>query len=177
MLQQLRYLLKDYMTICGEQKWRLIYMWWSRIAVGIFIYRFERGMFLSLGRFWSAFRIIVSPFLNLFYAYSNCEINYRADIGPGLLILHTSPGIVISGKSIIGKNLTLTGGNIIGARERMVSGNFTIGDNCSLGANAVILGPVTLGNNLQIGACALVVHDFGDNLILVGNPAKPLNKL
>jgi hypothetical protein len=62
MLQQLRYLLEDYQTICGEQKWCLVYMWWSRIVVGIFIYRIERGMFLSFGRFWSAFWIILSRF-------------------------------------------------------------------------------------------------------------------
>ncbi len=176
MLQQLRYLIKDYRTICGEQKWRLLYMWWSRIAVGIFIYRFERGMYLGLGKFWSAFRIIVSPVLNLLYAYSNCEINYHADIGPGILILHTSPGIVISGRSIIGKNLTLTGGNIIGAREGTTERNFVIGDNCSLGANAVVLGPIKLGNNIQIGACALVIHTYGDDLSLVGNPARPITK-
>jgi serine acetyltransferase len=91
MIQQFRYLFADYKRICGGRKGRLLYLWMSRIAIGIFIYRFERGMYLAFGKFWSAFRIIFTPLLNLFYAYSNCEINYHAQIGPGILILHTAP--------------------------------------------------------------------------------------
>lgn len=166
----------DYKRICGTKKGRFLYMWLTRIAIGVFIYRFERGMYNSLGKFWSVFRVILSPLLNLFYAYSNCEINYHASIGLGLLILHAAPGIVISGQSIIGRNLTLVGGNIIGGRKGTSKGNFTIGDNCTVGANAVVLGPLTLGNNIRIGACALVIHTYGDDLVLVGNPAKPLDK-
>jgi serine O-acetyltransferase len=176
MLKQLRYFVSDYYRICGRKKARLLYLWLGRVAVGIFIYRLERGMFISLGKFWTIFRILLSPFLWLLYAYSNCEINYRAAIGPGLLVLHAAPGIVISGKSVIGRNFTLTGGNIIGGRVGIKTGDIKIGDGCTLGANAVVLGPVTLGNNIMIGACALVLHSCGDDIILVGNPAKPLIK-
>ena len=151
-------------------------MWMSRQAVGIFLYRAERGMFLIFGSTWTLLRIFFIPVLNVMYAYSNCEINYHATIGPGLLVLHSSPGAVISGKSVIGKNLTLIGGNIIGSRPRTLQGDLIIGDNCSLGANAVVLGPITLGNNVDIGACALVIHNFGDDCVLVGNPAKALTK-
>lgn len=133
-------------------------------------------MYLSFGKFWSVFRIIFTPLLNLCYAYSNCEINYHAQVGPGILILHAAPGIVISGKAIIGKNLTLTGGNIIGTKKVTSQTEFIIGNECSLGANAVIIGPLTLGNNVQIGACALVIHSYGNGLTLVGNPAKPIGQ-
>jgi len=52
-----------------------------------------------------------------------------------------------------------------------------IGDNCSLGANAVILGPVRLGNDIEFSASALVVNDCpDDNFLLLGVPAKAIGK-
>jgi serine O-acetyltransferase len=69
----------------------------------------------------------------------------------------------------------LTGGNIVGVKKIVNQGEFIIGDECNLGANAVIIGPLTLGNNVQIGACALVIHSYGNGLTLVGNPAKPIS--
>ncbi len=176
MIEQIRFLIRDYSRICGRKKGRFLYIWMSRPAVGVFLYRVERGMYLMIGTAWTLLRIFFTPVLNIMYAYSNCEINYHASIGPGILVLHSSPGTVISGKSVIGKNLTLVGGNIIGARPRTLQGSLIIGDNCSLGANAVVLGPVTLGNNVQVGACALVIHNFGDDCAVVGNPAKILTK-
>ena len=149
-------------------------MWISRVGIGILMYRFERGMYITFGKLWSIFRILLSPLMNILYAYSNLEINYHARIGPGLLVLHAAPGVVISGKSIIGKNLTLVGGNIIGGRKGSSQNNLMIGDNCTLGANAVVLGPIELGDNITIGACALVIHSYKNDLTLVGNPAKPI---
>lgn len=148
-------------------------MWVNRASVGIWIYRFERSMFLFLGITWKILRVPFSPLLNLAYAYSNCEIHYQADIGPGICILHTAPGVVVSARSKIGCNLTLVGGNIIGIRENM-EGALVIGDGCYLGANAVILGPVALGSNTKIGACSLVLHDSPGNSTLVGCPAHPV---
>lgn len=112
------------------------------------------------------------PLLNLFYAYGNCEINYHADVGPGISILHSSLGNVVSGSSIIGSNLSLTGGNVIGIRGDAAGAKIIIGHNCQLGANAVIIGPVILGNDVIIGASACVVKNATDDAILVGVPAK-----
>ncbi len=108
-------------------------------------------------------------------AYSNLEINYKADIKGGLKVLHASAGCVVSGLSVIGENLTLTGGNIIGGRAGCRRGELVIGDNCSLGANAVILGPVRLGNDIEVSASALVVNDCSeDNCMMLGVPAKAI---
>jgi serine acetyltransferase len=148
-------------------------MWASRVSIGILLYRVERGCFLLMGRTWSVLRIPFLPLLNLLYAYSNCEINYHASIGPGLLVLHVAPGIVISGKATVGKNLTLVGGNIIGGRQNFDS-PFKIGNDCTLGANAVILGPLVLGDNIVIGACSLVLQSYPSGQVLVGSPAKPI---
>ena len=171
-MSQLKYLKKDVVKMLGKNKWRIIILIFSRVFAGIFWYRADRGMYLLFGRTYRVLRILLSPFFYAVQAYSNIDIHYEADIGPGLSILHSSPGIVVSGQSVIGKNFTLTGGNIIGMRDK---GSVVIGDDCYLGANACIIGPLQLGNKLIIGACACVVKSFGqDNLTLTGVPAKPL---
>lgn len=144
---------------------------WGGI-IGIFFYRLERGLFLTTGRVYPFIRVLFYPLLSLVKAYSHLEINYRADIGPGLLILHNSMGVTINGGAIIGKNLTLIGGNVIGGNKAFNRGDFKIGDNVNLGANAVIIGPVTIGDNVKVGASACVVKDVPDNVTVVGVPAK-----
>ena len=103
------------------------------------------------------------------------DIHYKAKIQGGLLVLHPAVGIVISAKVTIGRNITLVGGNVIG----FGSGDkeeFRIGNNCSLGANAVIIGPLILEDNIKIGASACVVKSCEiKGAILVGVPAKQLN--
>ncbi len=171
-MKQLRYLQQDIKRILGKDKWRIIIVLFSRIFIGIFWYRIERATYLFLGNKYQILRVILSPFFYLIQAYTNIDIHYKSDIGPGLLILHSAIGIVISGRAIIGKNLTLTGGNVIGMSER--SGSFIVGDNCSMGANACIIGPLILGNNIKVGSSACVVKSCEqDGITLIGVPAKP----
>ena len=47
-----------------------------------------------------------------------------------------------------------------------------IGNNVTIGANAVIVGPVYVGNNVTIGAGSVVVKDVPDNACVAGNPAR-----
>ena len=53
----------------------------------------------------------------------------------------------------------------------------TIGDNCWLGAGAIICPNVTIGNNVVVGAGAVVTKSFGDNVVIAGNPAKVIREL
>ena len=130
-----------------------------------------------MGKSYQYIRILLTPFFYLVQAYSNMDIHYKADIGPGLYILHPSVGVVIAGGTIIGKNFTLSGGNIIGIKREFMRGEYVIGDNCYLGGNACIIGPLKLANNVKIGACACVVEScLDDNVTLAGVPAKPLDK-
>ena len=175
MRTQLRYFLADYKRMAGNKKSRYLYIWLSRQVVAIWLYRFERGMFLSLGKGWQVLRIALLPLLNLLYAYANSEIHYKANIGPGLVILHSSLGIIISAKSVIGNNLTLNGGNVIGNRGRKGDISIIIGNNCTMGVNSVVMGPILIGNNIKIASCACVVKNAEDNAILTGVPAKNIN--
>lgn len=175
MLQQLRFFWADYKRMAGRRKVRYLYIWLSRPVVGVWIYRFERSMYLTFGKAWKFLRIPFVPLLNLVYAYGNCEISYEANVGPGISVLHGSLGVVVSRASIIGARLRLTGGNTIGLNANKSSeGKIIIGDNCMLGANAVVIGPVRLGNNVSVGACACVVKDTPDNAVLGGVPAREI---
>ena len=176
-MTQINYFKQDLKRMLGKHKIRILHIWLSRVFWGILIYRLERSLYLLLKRPYNFFRVPFIPILNLFQMYSNLDIHYKAEIKGGLCILHPSVGVVISGQAVIGKNLTLTGGNIIGAKKQCKKGLFVIGDNCNFGANATLIGPLIIGNKITIGASACVVKDcFEDNIILTGVPAKKTTK-
>lgn len=52
-----------------------------------------------------------------------------------------------------------------------------IGNNCWLGANAIILPGVHLGNNVIVGAGSVVTKSFPDNVVIAGNPARIISHL
>lgn len=175
MIQQIKYFGKDLKRMLGKYKLRILYIWMSRLFWGVLSYRVERGLYLLIGKPYEKIRIIFMPLINLVQAYSNLDLDYRSDIKGGLVVLHPSVGVVISGLSIIGENFTLTGGNVIGARPGCKYGDIQIGDNCTLGANAVLLGPIKLSNGINVGASACAVKDcLVENATLVGVPAKQI---
>jgi len=53
----------------------------------------------------------------------------------------------------------------------------TIGNDCWIGGNTVLLPGVKIGNGCTIGAGAVVTKDIPDNTVAVGNPAKVIRKL
>ena len=172
-MTQFKYFITDVKRLLGKRKIRIIHIWMSRAFVGIFLYRFERSLFLIFNKFYGILRILFLPIFYLLQSYSNIDIHYKANIKEGLLILHPSLGIVISGQVSVGKNLTLTGGNLIGTKKNIESKSFVIGNNCTFGGNATLIGPLILSNNITIGASACVVKSYlDDNSILVGVPAK-----
>lgn len=67
----------------------------------------------------------------------------------------------------------LNGGNsgLVPARE------IKIGKNCFIGCNSIILKGTVLGDGCVVGAGAVVAGRFGDNCVIVGNPAKVIRKL
>lgn len=157
----------------GKHKIRIIHVWLSRSFAGVFIYRLERSWYLLFGNLYGYMRVPFIPIVYLIHAYSNIDIHYKANIKGGLSILHPSVGCVISARANIGQNLTLVGGNVIGVGNKGGPSEFIVGNNCTLGANATIIGPLKLGDNIQIGAAACVVKDcLVHNAILVGIPAK-----
>ena len=80
--------------------------------------------------------------LNAFFGHS--VVGRRADIGPGLVILHSN-GIVINSDVRAGKNLTLENGVTIGAEKHKSP---VLGDNVFIGSGAKIIGDIRIGSEI-----------------------------
>lgn len=142
-------------------------------------YRLNRCGYLAFGKGFIALRIIIAPLLFILRPWvSYGEINYRASIGRGFKVMHPTLGVVISALAVIGDNFHIVGGNNVGIRLDRIyeEGSIRIGNNVTMGANAVIIGPVTIGNDVQIGAGSVVVKDVPDKVAVGGVPARILNK-
>lgn len=123
-------------------------------------------------------RILLSilhyPFFLLFNTLIGIYLPRRAQIGGGLRIHHHGC-IIINPDTVMGKNCILRHGVTIGTKngEHDVP---TIGDNVEFGAGCKVLGKIKIGNNVTIGANAVVLCDIPDNYIAVGIPAKKFPK-
>lgn len=53
----------------------------------------------------------------------------------------------------------------------------SIGKNCFIGCNAIILKGTVLGDGCVVGAGAVVAGKFEDNCVIAGNPARVIRKL
>ena len=143
----------------------------------IFFHRIAH--FFSLARFDLVGRLIsqFSRFL------TGIEIHPKAKIGKNFFIDH-GMGVVIGETSEIGDNVTIyhmvtLGGispSINSDNQRQVKRHPTLKDNVVIGSGAQVLGPITVGENAKVGANAVVTKDVPANAVMVGIPAKNVNK-
>lgn len=56
-------------------------------------------------------------------------------------------------------------------------GTISIGENCFIGMNTIIMPNVKIGNNCIVGAGAIVTKDIPDNMVACGIPAKIISTL
>ncbi len=93
-------------------------------------------------------------------------------IGPGLFI-NRFGGIYVNGDAILGRNVNVTHGVVLGQLNRgAYAGSPVIGDRVFLGSGAKVIGRITLGNECSVGANAVVTKDADEGSVLVGVPAK-----
>jgi serine O-acetyltransferase len=98
----------------------------------------------------------------------NCIIGRGAEFGPGFVLIH-STGVVINGRVRGGALVYLEHQVTIGAEQRQSP---VLGDRVFVGAGAKIVGAVRIGDDCRIGANAVVVHDIPSGATAVGIPAK-----
>lgn len=103
------------------------------------------------------------------------QIPSSTRIGEGFRILHFGT-IVVNPTAVIGTNVTIAQGVLIGCAEGKFSGSPCIGNNVQLGANCLILGGVHIGNNVLIAPGAFVNFNVPDNSIVIGNPGKIIQR-
>lgn len=174
-LDQMRFLKADLDRMVNGRRWRWLSVTLRAGTWSIVGYRSSRLCYLAMGRWWQVLHTLLAPVQALLRPFgAGLEIHYKADVGPGLLVLHPTLGIVISGHATVGRNLTLIGGNCIGGRPGLAETGMTVGDGVTLGANAVVLGPGRVGDLVTVGAGSVVIGDAPDGATMVGAPARPL---
>ena len=100
--------------------------------------------------------------------YYHCDIPPAAGIN-GVYFCHNGFGIVINPKARIGKGPVIQHRVTIG---EIGEGVPIIGENCYIGAGAIVLGGITVGDNVKIGSGAVVITDIPSNSTAVGVPAR-----
>lgn len=81
--------------------------------------------------------------------------------------------MIVNDRAVIGKNVNVATGVTIGQTGRgQKAGCPTIGDNCWIGTNAVVVGNITIGTDVLIAPLPYVNFDVPDHSIVIGNPGK-----
>ena len=142
------------------------------------IIEYSRGN--DLRHFWHLYKLqkrAKSRLLHdsLTFMMSRSAYRHGGYIGPDAVIKnlpvlpHGLQGIFISRYAEIGENCRIYQNVTIGEVNREAP---VIGDNCLIGAGAVIIGGIRIGNNVCIGAGAVVNKDVPDNCTVVSQPVR-----
>lgn len=100
------------------------------------------------------------------------EIHPGATIGKGVFIDHGA-GVVIGETTEIGDNCVIYQGVTLGGTGKDVGKRHpTIKNNVMVCAGAKVLGPITVGENCKIGAQAVVLKNVPPNCTVVGVPGR-----
>lgn len=96
------------------------------------------------------------------------DIHPGCSIGKRLFIDH-GVGVVIGETTIIGDDCTIYQGVSLGGTGKEKGKRHpTIKNNVIIGAGAKVLGNITIGSNCKIGANTVVLTDVKDNMTIVG---------
>ncbi len=97
------------------------------------------------------------------------------EIGPGLF-LNRFGGFYFHGDTVLGSNVNITHGVVLGYMNRGARrGAPVIGDRSFLGSGAKVIGGIQIGAEAAIGANAVVTRDVPARTVVGGIPAKPLS--
>tara|TARA_Y100000294_G_scaffold35175_1_gene30825 strand:- start:222 stop:812 length:591 start_codon:yes stop_codon:yes gene_type:complete len=129
------------------------------------------------------FNLLAKMISQLSRFFTGIEIHPKAKIGKNFFIDH-GMGVVIGETSEIGDNVTIYHAVTLGGispsinsdEQRYVKRHPTLKNNVVVGSGAQVLGPVVVGENAKVGANAVVTKDVSANAVMVGIPAKNVNK-
>lgn len=138
----------------------------------------------NLGKFWRLFRRreqAKAPLIKniLTFRLSRLAHRHGGYIGNGAVIAsipslpHGLHGIYISRYASIGAGCRIYQSVTIGEVGQKAP---QIGNNCIIGAGAIIVGGITIGDNVKIGAGAVVSTDVPEGCTVVCQPPRIIRK-
>jgi len=117
----------------------------------------------------------------------HCDHGNRITIGEGSMVNFNGVfldggGITIGAHTLIGPNCQLLTPDhphaYLARRQTIETGlPIRIGDDCWLGGGVIVCPGVTIGNRVIVGAGSVVTHDIPDDMVVAGNPAKPIKTI
>jgi serine O-acetyltransferase len=113
---------------------------------------------------------IVNRFWRLFL---HVNISVKADIGPGLLLVH--PTSIMIPSTTIGENCLIFHEVTIGSNLTR-GGMPKIGNNVDIYVGARVLGGITIGDNAKIGANCVVTSNVAPNAIVFSAATRTLQR-
>ncbi|SMP16818.1 serine O-acetyltransferase [Desulfurobacterium pacificum] len=127
--------------------------------------------------FWNKnLKLIARLISHLSRWITGIEIHPGAKIGKRFFIDH-GMGVVIGETTEIGDDVTLYHQVTLGGTSTKKGKRHpTIGNNVVIGAGAKVLGPITIGDNCKIGANSVVIKDVPPNSTVVGIPGKVVRR-
>ena len=134
----------------------------------------------NLHHFWRLYKLqkkIQNGILHdiLTFLLSRCAYRHGGYIGPDTVIKgipslpHGLQGIFISRYAEIGENCWIYQNVTIGEVKGKAP---VIGDDCLIGAGAILIGDIKIGNRVKIGAGAVVSTDVPDDCTVVSQLAR-----
>lgn len=112
---------------------------------------------------------------NIARHWTGIEIHPGATIGKGLVIDH-GMGVVIGETAVVGDDCLIYHGVTLGGTgHEHAKRHPTIGNNVMVGSGAKLLGNITIGDNCKVGANAVVTKSFGPDTTIIGIPGVAKN--
>ena len=109
------------------------------------------------------------------------SVGDRAFVNFNTVMLDTAPIVIGADSQLASGVQLLTAGHPLDPgrrRDGWESGEpIEIGENVWLGAGVLVCPGVSIGHNTVVGAGGVVVADLPENVLAVGNPAKPIREL
>ena len=116
---------------------------------------------------------------NSYFFEQGSRIEYDSRFAGIPILPHGPMGIFISGGARIGKNVVIFQQVTIGSNtlnDTRNNGSPTIGDNVYIGCGAKIIGKLHVGDNCRIGANAVVHTDLPPHSVAVQSPTRIIPK-
>jgi len=104
-----------------------------------------------------------------------CDIAPTAQIGADFKIAHIG-GIVIGRNAIIGDECTINNNVTLGMKNATSDAMPTLGNGVYVSTGAKLLGGISIGNDCIIGANSVVLISFENNRVIVGIPSKSVKR-
>jgi len=140
------------------------------------IYRFGRWRY-RIKPTWlrKVFSLLYKISFRFIQVLTGVELPCEVKIGRNFIIDHFG-GIIISGYAQFGDNCGIRNGVVVGLAKIEDPCAPVIGNNVDIGSGSKLLGRIKVGNNVTVGANAVVVKDVEDGMVVAGIPAKVIGR-